>query len=132
MQITVLRLSVFLLLYGPRSLHCLRNTIHCHLIVAFVLKNLLWLKLDSLLPMINESDDAESLQVNLNDSLSLFISLSHSLTLSHSLFPSLSYTHSLTLTVSVSLPYRPYIYFSLLLSHCLFRSFLLYIVVSLS
>lgn len=132
MQITVLRLSVFLLLYGPRSLHCLRNTIHCHLIVAFVLKNLLWLKLDSLLPMINESDDAESLQVNLNDSLSLFISLSHSFTLSHSLFPSLSYTHSLTLTVSVSLPYRPYIYFSLLLSHCLFRSFLLYIVVSLS
>lgn len=131
MQITVLRLSVFLLLYGPRSLHCLRNTIHCHLIVAFVLKNLLWLKLDSLLPMINESDDAESLQVNLNDSLSLFISLSHSFTLSHSLFPSLSYTHSLTLTVSVSLPYI-YIYIYLLLSHCLFRSFLLYIVVSLS
>ena len=129
MQITVLRLSVFLLLYGPRSLHCLRNTIHCHLIVAFVLKNLLWLKLDSLLPMINESDDAESLQVNLNDSLSLSLCLTHSLCLTLS-FP-LSHTHTHSLSLSLS-PSPIYIYISLLLSHCLFRSFLLYIVVSLS
>lgn len=34
--------SAFRLLFN-RSLRCLRNAIHCHLIVAFIIKNILWI-----------------------------------------------------------------------------------------
>ncbi|KAK2187897.1 hypothetical protein NP493_151g02025 [Ridgeia piscesae] len=45
-----------------RSLRCVRNTIHCHLIVTFILRNFLWLILNSVLPTLTEQEDNETHQ----------------------------------------------------------------------
>ena len=37
-----------------RNLRCLRNTIHCHLIVTFILKNVLWLVMAKITNVVAE------------------------------------------------------------------------------
>ena len=47
-----------------RSLRCTRNTLHCHLIVTFMLKNLLWVLMHYVLPRLAENDDDVINRVN--------------------------------------------------------------------
>ncbi|KAI0208672.1 Corticotropin-releasing factor receptor 2 [Lamellibrachia satsuma] len=45
-----------------RNLRCVRNTIHCHLIVTFILRNILWLILNSVLQTLTEQQENETHQ----------------------------------------------------------------------
>ncbi|KAL5007775.1 hypothetical protein ScPMuIL_016581 [Solemya velum] len=49
-------IALFIFLYF-RSLRCLRNTIHCHLMLTFVLRNLVWILMQhTLVPIINNDE----------------------------------------------------------------------------
>ena len=48
-----------------RSLRCLRNMIHCHLMFSFVLKNILWITLHNVTPvMVNNFDNGDNIYSN--------------------------------------------------------------------
>ena len=47
-----------------RNLHCLRNIIHCHLMLTFILKNLLWLKMVLIVPLLVTKEDSPLHQVH--------------------------------------------------------------------
>lgn len=72
-SISVLALSVALFLFlFFRSLRCLRNIIHCHLIVTFILKYLLWLKMVPTLPILMLQDTSYVHQLVCKLIISLF------------------------------------------------------------
>ncbi|ELU10073.1 hypothetical protein CAPTEDRAFT_93223 [Capitella teleta] len=57
-SIVALIVALCIFLYF-RSLRCLRNTIHCHLIVTFIFKYILWLIMNNVLPKLTDDDHNE-------------------------------------------------------------------------
>lgn len=48
-----------------RNLRCPRNKIHCHLIVTFILRNLVWVVMNNVLQKLNNNDENHIHQVRL-------------------------------------------------------------------